>query len=372
MLLGGLRLGTPDDVIDDAWLSIDGEQVTQVGRGAPAGRLDIDLAGDLVVPGFVDVHCHGGGGASYGSDDAARVAAFHLRHGTTTTLASLVSAPPEVLAEQVSRLADLTRAGAVAGIHLEGPYLAGGRCGAHDPTVLRDPSPAEIDRLLGLAGGTLRMVTLAPERAGALDAIARVTDAGVLAAIGHTEATYEQTRAAITAGARVATHLGNAMPAFEPRRPGPVLALLEDDRVTCELINDGIHLHPAFVTHIRRHAGAGRIALITDAMAAAGAGDGRYQLGGVAVRVNAGEARVEATGVLAGSTSTLGEAFQRAVATAGFGIPDAVRATSTTAAALLGRADLGCLRAGSRADLVALDAGLGVRAVLHRGVWVAR
>ncbi len=370
MLLGGLRLGTPDDVIDDAWLSVEGGQVREVGRGTPPGRIDIDLAGDLVVPGFVDLHCHGGGGASYGSDDAARVAAYHLRHGTTTTLASLVSAAPEVLAEQVPRLAALTRAGVVAGIHLEGPFLARARCGAHDPAVLRDPSPAEIDGLLGLAGGTLRMVTLAPERAGALDAIARVTRAGTLVAVGHTEATYEQTRAAIAAGARVATHLGNAMPAFEARRPGPVLALLEDDRVTCELINDGIHLHPAFVTHVQRRAGPGRIALITDAMAAAGAGDGRYRLGAVAVRVSGGEARVEATGALAGSTLTLGEAFRRAVTTAGFGVPDAVRATSTTAAGLLGRPDLGRLRAGSPADLVVLDAGLGVRSVLHRGMWV--
>jgi N-acetylglucosamine-6-phosphate deacetylase len=372
MLLGGIRLATPDDVVDDAWLTVDGDRVTRVGRGRAPGRVDLDLDGALVVPGFVDLHCHGGGGASYGSDDAGRAAAFHLWHGTTTTLASLVSGPPDVLEEQVSRLAALTRDGLVAGTHLEGPFLARTRCGAHDPTVLRDPSLAEIDRLTAAAGGTLRMMTLAPERAGALDAIARLTTAGVVAAIGHTEATYEQTRAAIAAGARVATHIGNAMPPVHHRMPGPVLALLEDDRVACELINDGIHLHPAFVTDVRRRAGAERVVLITDAIAAAGTGDGEFRVGAVAVRVSGGAARVEATGVLAGSTLTLGEAFRRAVTEGGFSIPEAVRATSTTAARLLGRPDRGYVRVGAQADLVVLDTELRVDAVLHRGVWVER
>ena len=374
MLLAGFRLGTPDEVVEPAWLAVDGEVVTAVGRGEPAGTPDIDLAGALVVPGFVDLHCHGGGGASFGEGGvgADRAVAFHLRHGTTSTLASLVSAAPEVLTSQVAALAEMTRTGLIEGIHLEGPFLAVALCGAHDPAVLRDPTGAEVDHLIAAAGGTLRMVTLAPERTGALEAIARLSGVGVLAAVGHTEATYEQTLAAIDAGARVATHLGNAMAPFHHRRPGPLLALLDDDRVVCELIDDGVHLHPAFIAHVRRRVGDQRVALITDAIAAAGAGAGDYRLGGVVVRVAHGEARVAVSGVLAGSTLTSDRAFRNAVVEAGFSIPAAVRATATTPATLLGRRDLGRLAPGCRADLVVLDADAGwqVRAVLRRGVWV--
>jgi len=370
MLLGGFQLGTPDGVIPEGWLVVDGEQIVQSGPGTPAGTPDVDLDGALVVPGFVDLHCHGGGGASYGGDGSDAAVAFHLRHGTTATLASLASATPDVLADQLPRLAEMTRDGVIEGIHLEGPFLAAARCGAHDPAVLRDPTPVEIDRLIAVAAGTLRMVTLAPERPGALDAIAQLNRAGVLAAVGHTDATYEQTRAAVDAGARVATHLGNAMAPPHHRDPGPVLALLGDERVVCELICDGIHVHPAVISHVLRTTGGRRMALITDAIAAAGAGDGDYTLGTIAVRVANGEPRVVATGVLAGSTLTLDAAFRRAVTAVGFTVPDAVRATSTTPAALLGRAEIGRLGPGCRADLVVLDAQLQIGAVLSRGEWV--
>ncbi|MBO0732688.1 MAG: amidohydrolase family protein, partial [Acidimicrobiaceae bacterium] len=173
------------------------------------------------------------------------------------------------------------------------------------------------------------------------------------------------------AGARVATHLGNAMAPMHQREPGPLLALLDDPRVVCEVINDGRHVHPAFVEHVRRSAGSTRTALITDATAPAGLGDGRYRLGRQAVTVVDGMPRIEGTDVLAGSTLTLDAAFRRAVVDCGFSLPEAVAASSTTPATLLGCPDLGDLRPGARADLVVLDAGLSVTGVMARGEWVS-
>ena len=167
-----------------------------------------------MVPGFVDTHLHGGGGANFSTaarDETATAVEFHRRHGTTTLIASLVTAGPEELLRQVGALADDVRAGLLDGIHLEGPWLSTLRCGAHQPALMRDPDPAEIDRVLEAGGGAVRMVTIAPERDGALAAIGQIVDAGVVAAVGHTEATYAQTRAAIDAGATVGTHLFNAM-----------------------------------------------------------------------------------------------------------------------------------------------------------------
>ena len=183
--------------------------------------------------------------------------AFHRRHGTTTLVASLVTAGPAELLRQVTELADDVRAGLIDGIHLEGPWLSTKRCGAHQPSLMRDPDPAEIDRVLDAGGGAIRMVTIAPERDGALAAIGRIVDAGVVAAVGHTEATYEQTRAAIAAGATVGTHLFNAMRPINTREPGPVIALLEDSRVTVELITDGVHVDPALYRHVCAQRGTG-------------------------------------------------------------------------------------------------------------------
>ncbi|MBO0731094.1 MAG: amidohydrolase family protein, partial [Acidimicrobiaceae bacterium] len=258
VLIGGARLATPREVVDHAWLAIEGDRVTGVGQGRPPGQADVDLAGGLVVPGFVDLHCHGGGGGSYadGPDEAATAASFHRAHGTTTTLASLVSAGPPDLLYQVKQLADMVHEGVVAGIHLEGPWLSELRCGAHDPAVLRDPTEQELDALVEAAGGTLAMVTLAPERTNAIELIRGIAGAGMVAAVGHTNATFAATVAAINAGARVATHLGNAMAPMHQREPGPLLALLDDPRVVCEVINDGRHVHPAFVQHVRRSAGS--------------------------------------------------------------------------------------------------------------------
>lgn len=358
------------------WVHTVGVRIVGCGAGPPPQSPDVDLPQATLVPGFVDIHVHGGGGASYIHDDVseiAQAATFHRSHGTTTTLASLVTAAPGELLAAVRRLAEATRAGVIAGIHLEGPWISAARCGAHDRTAMRDAAPAEIDALLAAAGGTIRMVTLAPERPGSDDAITRLVDAGVVVALGHTDATYEQTRHAIGLGATVGTHLFNAMRPLQHREPGPVAALLEDHRVTVELIADGVHVHPAVLHTTVQAAGAERVAIITDATAAAGASDGRYRLGAVAVEVVDGVARVRGTSTIAGSTATMDRVFGVA---AGLGadrdaaLVAAVRMTSTTPARALGLERSGSLRVGGGANLVLLKPDYTVFRVMSGGEWV--
>jgi N-acetylglucosamine-6-phosphate deacetylase len=357
------------------WVETSGGRIVGCGSGLPPRLAEVDMPEALVVPGFVDIHVHGGGGASYtdGNDaDILRAAMFHRSHGTTTTLASLVTASPADLLTAVYALADSTRAGAVAGIHLEGPWLSAARCGAHDPAQLRDPAPTEIDALLTAGGGAIRMVTLAPERTGSDDAITRFADAGVIVAVGHTEATYEQTRHAVELGATVGTHLFNAMRPVHHREPGPAIALLQDARVTVELIADGVHVHPAMQRAVIEAAGADRVALVTDATAAAGLGDGEFRLGGMQVDVVEQVARVRGTSTIAGSTATMDQLFRAA---AGLGsdrdaaLAAAVQMTATTPARALGLDRAGCLRTGADANLVVLDRDLQVTRVMAGGEW---
>jgi N-acetylglucosamine-6-phosphate deacetylase len=376
MLITADTVLTGRELLRPGWIEVSHGTVNAVGAGAAPRGADRDLGAVTVVPGFVDTHLHGGGGANFSSASHAETTtavAFHRRQGTTTLIASLVTAGPADLLNQVRELADDVRADLLDGIHLEGPWLSAKRCGAHQPSLMRDPDPAEIDRVLDAGGGTIRMVTIAPEREGALAAIARIVDAGVAAAVGHTESTYQQTRAAIDAGATVGTHLFNAMRPINTREPGPVIALLEDSRVTVELITDGVHVDPALYRHVSRTAGPDRVSLVTDAMAAAGMSDGRYWLGPLAVDVVGGVARVEGTQTIAGSTATMDHQFRFAVDHSGLARDEAlmiaVRQASINPARAVG---LPCaaLVPGAAADLVVLDAGLGVTGVLRRGSWV--
>ncbi|MCC5032765.1 N-acetylglucosamine-6-phosphate deacetylase [Streptomyces sp. WAC 00631] len=343
-------------------------------RGTAADATTLDLTGYWIVPGFVDMHVHGGGGSSFSAgtaEEALAVAATHRRHGTTTMAASTVTDRLDDLARQAAVLSELVEQGELAGIHFEGPFIAPCRRGAHDPGLLRDPEPGDVKRLIDAARGTARMMTLAPELPGGLDSVRLLADLGVIAAVGHTDAGYEATAEAVDAGATVATHLFNAMPGLHHRNPGPVAALLEDERVTVELINDGVHLHPAVVGLAFSRAGAGRVAFITDAMAAAGKGDGRYPLGGLEVEVRDGVARLVEGGAIAGSTLTLDTAFRRAVTLGGLPVGHVVRALSENPARLLGVANrVGSLEAGKDADLVILDAEFAVAGVMRRGEWV--
>jgi N-acetylglucosamine-6-phosphate deacetylase len=366
-------------LVRPGWLATSGGRIRDCGAGRPPGPVDRAFPDCVVIPGFIDMHVHGGGGASYTDADGITAAAeFHLRHGTTTTLASLVTTSPTELIAGVRALAAATRRGTIAGIHLEGPWLSRARCGAHDPTQMRDPDPAEIDAVLAAGGGAIRMVTLAPELPGAEEAIRRFLGAGVVVAVGHTDATYEQSKQAIAAGATVGTHLFNAMPPLHHREPGPALALLQDPGVTVEVIADGVHVHPEVMRAVIRAAGPGRVAAITDALAAAGCPDGAFRLGAVPIDVVSGVARVRGTPTIAGSTATMDGLFRGLNAgAAGPGahadaaLVAAVQMTAATPARALGLERVGALRVGSDANVVVLDRDLRVTAVMVHGDWRA-
>lgn len=375
-VIHSVRLVDDGRVRDDAWVAFTDGVVDATGSGhtwrelrerESAGPVDsVDGGGCWLTPGFIDIHGHGGGGGSFddGADAIRAARAVHRAHGTTRAVLSLVTAPLDVLAARAALVADLAESDpTVLGSHLEGPFLDPGHKGAHTERLLRAPDAASIDRLLEAGRGTVRQVTLAPERAGGLDAVRRIVAAGTAAAVGHTNATADEARAAFDAGATILTHAFNAMPGIHHRAPGPVVAAMGDDRVILEVIADGVHVDPAVVT--LAFAGApGRIALITDAMAAAGAPDGGYELGGLAVTVTDGVARL-ADGTIAGSTLTQDAALRLAVG-AGVALVDAVAALTTVPARAIGLADrLGSLRAGAAADAVLLDGSLHVA-----GVWV--
>lgn len=370
------RLVSDRETVPDAWVRFEGDVVAARGTGEgwrdrlPSGAEVTDATGRHLVPGFIDLHCHGAGGVSAEEGAAAieRVLAVHGAHGTTRSVLSLVTAPVAAL---TTRLEAIGRAAAsdprVLGAHLEGPFLDHEFRGAHDPAELRDADAATVDRLLEAADGWLRQVTIAPERPGARESIVRFTGAGVAVAVGHTGADFETALAAFDAGASILTHAFNGMRGIHHRAPGPVVAAMHADHVTLEIINDGVHVHPD-VVRLAFSGAAGRIALITDAMAAAGAADGEYLLGSLRVIVADGVARLLEGGAIAGSTLTQDEALRRAVVHSGIPLATAVDALTRAPAAAIGRAsDLGRLEPGYAADAVLLGDGLAVEDVWSAG-----
>jgi N-acetylglucosamine-6-phosphate deacetylase len=356
--------------VPDSWLLLDGEVIAEAGRGSdrPAADEVVDLSGRFVTPGFVDLHGHGGGGEDFATGDLPLALAAHRAHGTTRSVVSLVSEPVEKLVEQLGRIARLTATDPlVLGSHLEGPFLAEERRGAHAAETLRAPDEATIDRLLAAADGTLRQITIAPELPGALDAVRRFAAAGVVVAIGHTQADAAVTRAAFDAGATLLTHAFNAMPGIHHRAGGPVAAALQDHRVSLELVLDGHHVEPD-VAAIAFAAAPGRVALITDAMAAAAGPEGDYRLGSLEVAVHDGVATIAGTGTIAGSTLTQDVALRLAVDEVGLSRAEAVAALTATPARILGLdRELGVLAPGFAADVVVLDDGYAVRDVWAAG-----
>ncbi len=369
------KVVTPTGVVEHAALSIDEGRIVACG---PAAIGEPDPGSERVtgwlVPGFVDTHVHGGGGAEYATDDPEQALAargFHAANGTTTTLASLVTAPTEDLLRQVAVLADLCADGHFAGIHLEGPFLSPAQPGAHDPALLRPIDSETVEQLLAAGRGHLRMITIAPELAGGPAVIRRLTEAGVTVAIGHTDADREATAAGIEAGARTATHLFNAMRALHHREPGPVPPLLDDPRVMVELIADGHHVHRDVLAMATAAAGTDRVVLVTDAMAAAGMADGEFQLGARAVEVRDGVARLtgpDGPGPIAGSTATMAAVFETMTGIVGR-IDQVAAMASTNVARHLGL-DAGRIEPGAPADLCVVDGRGRLQRVMMAGEWL--
>ena len=402
LVLVGADVVTPDAVLPGAWVAIADGLIAGVGppepgtgrppaevaqRAAELGAPVIDLVGRRLLPGLVDLHVHGGGGAGFdlpapgrsGSDDPSgapmagavpQALAAHRSHGTTRTLVSLVTGSPSLMVSSIRRVVEAVADDpSVLGIHLEGPFLAAAQRGVHDPAALLDPDPAVLDQFLTAGDGLISVVTIAPERPGAPDLIRRLVEAGVHAAVGHSDADYDQARRAFDEGADLVTHTFNGMRPLHHRDPGIVGAAVDSAGVILEVINDGVHVHPAAV-RLLAAAAPGRIALITDAMEAAAHHDGAFALGGRPVTVSGGVARLTGTEVLAGSTLTLDRAVQRAVREVGMSLSAAVNAASLTPARLLGADDrYGSITPGRVADLVVTDQDGAVVAVMIAGEW---
>jgi len=411
---GGVELGlrgrlvtgrSGETVIDDGTVLIAGERIVWCG---PTAELPAGVGADIqqvpvILPGLVDVHCHGAVGRTFSADaEGARLAAaYHAAQGTTSVLASLVSAPSSVLLEQIAVLRELVQDGTLAGLHLEGPFIAKSMCGAQDPAAIIDGDPELLEQWLEAGQGTVRSLTLAPETAHFADLVALCRRYGVVPSLGHTDATAALTREALggalgggvagavrgdirgvveegaaSAGAATgtwsATHLFNRMPPLGHRQPGPIPVLLQaavdaPERMVLELVADGVHLDPEIVRMVFGLVGPGSIALITDAMAAAGMSDGHYTLGSLDVLVQDRVARLvpgagdAIPGAIAGATSLLLDNVRRCVE---WGVPvaDAVSAASSTPARLMGLdrrgaaedgpQPVGSIAPGYRADLL--------------------
>lgn len=286
---------------------------------------------------LVDIHCHGGGGHAFGDSVESTLAAAtaHREAGTHAMVASLVALPMPEAERQISVVREaMTWDASLLGVHLEGPFLAPSRKGAHDPASLAVPDASTVAQLLEAAGSALRQITIAPELPGALDAIETFVEHGVTVAIGHSDADAALARAAFDRGATLVTHAFNAMHGITAREAGPVGVAIGDDRVRIEVIADGIHVDPALIVMLFR-AAPGRIVLVTDAMAAAASADGSYRLGSRDVDVRDGRAVIAGTDTLAGSTLTLRRAVEVCVAA---GVPrvEAEAAASTTPREALG------------------------------------
>ena len=346
MIISAATVLIEEELQKEVWLEIEDGVIRSINSGTSP---EYDLRYDgILIPGFVDIHCHGGGGkyfASLTDSEITQVIATHRSGGTVAGLASLVTEPIPNLISQIKRLVPFAQRNEIAGIHLEGPYLSHARCGAHDPNLLRTPTIPEVQTLLDAGQGFIKMITIAPELDGALEVIEFLAKSGVIAAIGHSQSDATTAQKAIDRGASVVTHFNNAMPKVVDG-PGTMnAAVLNDLRTSLELILDGEHIATSVVREIFE-AAPNRIVMITDAMSAAGSTDGTYQIANLEVNVKDGIARLASNGTLAGSTLTMAKAFNHALNEIGISITEAVHAASTLPALILGRSDLGEIAVG--------------------------
>ena len=349
--------GTDDEAFESACRS--------VGLDPADASCIIEADGRLLTPGYIDIHAHGSWERSFddGPDGIDIARAGHAWHGTTRQVLSLITNPIDVMCANLRNVrATMDERPDVLGAHLEGPFLAMARKGAHDPECLRDPVPELVDELLAAADGCLRQITIAPELPHGLGAIRQFAAAGVVPAVGHCDADYDMARRGFDAGAGIMTHMFNAMNGLHHRKPGPIPAAVEDPRVTVELINDGFHVDDPMVSLSFRFA-PHRTAFVTDAMAATDCPDGAYKLGALDVNVIDGHARLVSNGAIAGSTLLLEHAVRRAVLDLGISPVDAVEAATLTGARAFGYdrpnpvtgAPIGLIAPGFAADLLLTD-----------------
>ncbi|MCC3302736.1 N-acetylglucosamine-6-phosphate deacetylase [Arthrobacter sp. zg-Y895] len=394
-----LRGGAVTDgrTLPDATVAVEGAVLAYAGPTEGfeprPGDLLVELAaGEVLVPGLVDLHCHGGHGVDFSGADTAEmrrgIAALHAT-GTTTFLASLVTDSPDALLPQLEVLAGLAEEELIAGTHLEGPFLAEARCGAQDPRWLLDPEPALAQKFISAARGTLRTMTYAPERSGADELIELLAGNGIIPSLGHTACSPEQAGQALARSRQAlsrqvpsavpprptVTHMFNAMDPLHHRAPGALTACLRAAKAgaaVVELIADNVHLDPALVATMFELLGADNIALVTDSMAAAGLEDGNYRLGPAAVTVLAGTARISDTGAIAGGTASMLDLVRNSVR-AGVSLADAVTAAAVVPARVLGmEQQIGQLMQGGAADVLVLGPDLELRGVMRRGKWLYR
>ncbi len=392
------RLVSPGRDITKGIIAVEGNRIAFAGDVREFSFFDRDGAyelrespeGTIIVPGLIDLHCHGAAGGDFPSGDRGKIAAAieHLhRSGTTTLLASLVTAPRADMLASAAVLSEFAQRGDIAGIHAEGPFLSAVRCGAQDPAFISDPEPDFVDALIDASAGQLRTMTYAPELPGADALLEQLVSQGVVPSLGHTDADAS-TAAASLALAReelasagfdgfterpTVTHLFNGMPPMHHRAPGPVAACLElaaQGKIIVELIADGVHLDPDMVRTMFNLVGAESIALVTDSMAATGLADGTYELGTAEVMVSNREARLASNGSLAGGTASMLEVLRSAVA-AGVDLRDALVSATKVPASVLGLIDeAGRLHQGFAADLLVLDADLGLQQVVRNGKYL--
>lgn len=379
------RILTPQDELKDCVIVVESGRITGIGHRdevhIPPGAKDFVASGMTVVPGFVDVHIHGAGGHDVMEADAAaldRITATVARFGTTSIVATTVTAPVEATCKSLEGIAQYIRAhesaadnsrfGAeILGIHLEGPFISTVRRGVHPVESIAEPSVETLEKFRAAADGLIRILTIAPEIPGALKLIAAALKDGMVVAIGHTDADYAQARAAIDAGARHAVHVYNAMRPFSHRDPGVISAVLTDADVTAEIIADGVHVAGPAIQVLLGTKGFDTVLLVSDGTSATGMRDGNYKLGNFDVVVKDGVVR-NSEGKLAGSTLTLDRAL-RYIVELGVPLVDAVRMATILPARRLGLAGKkGIIAVGADADLVVLTPDLHVAGVMTRGV----
>jgi N-acetylglucosamine-6-phosphate deacetylase len=382
ILIHAGRALTPATEINDAGILIRDDVIEAIGpRSAmtlPVGAQEIRATDKTAVPGFVDLHIHGAGGHDVmeGSGNALRSVTRKVsEYGTTSIVATTVTASTDETLRAVEDIAayiahqhetDEPRA-EILGIHFEGPFISKQRRGVHPAEWIQLPSAETLSRFIKAAAGNARILTIAPEVLGAAPCIDAAREAGLVVSIGHTDATYEQARAAMARGAHSATHVYNAMRPFTHRDPGVIGAVLTSADINAELIADGVHVEEAAMKLLLMAKGAAHVTLVSDGLSATGMPDGKYTLGGFEVTVSGGVCR-NAEGVLAGSTLTLDRALRNIVAL-GTSLPDAVRMLTLNPAVLLGiEFKKGSLRVGADADILLLDEGLRVANVWARGV----